>query len=126
MPATNPVPVAVQVTLLMAIVLEPAVRSPPARHVRVTAPEALVWASAVTETGFSVAVIEGVVVGLAAAKLMLPLPSVRLAVALTVAFTVRVFVSVAAWAGPARPSISSAPPTAARRLAHGVTAGGPL
>src|SRR5438445_13574922 len=125
-PAANPLPVAVQVQLLIAIVLLPAVRSPPARQVRVTAPEALVWASAMTETGFSLAAIEGVVVGLAAAKLMLPLPSVRLAVALTVAFTVRVFVSVAAWAGPARPSISSAPPSAATRLAHGAPAAGPL
>src|SRR2546427_172711 len=106
-PAANPLPVAVQVMLLIAIVLLPAVRSPPARQVRVTAPEALVWASAVTETGFSFAVIGGVVGGLAAAKLMLPLPSVRLAVALTVAFTVRFWVAVTAWAGLIRPSVVS-------------------
>src|SRR5437899_1920056 len=104
----------------------PEVRSPPARQVSVMAPAELVWPLAVTETGFSAAAMEGVVPGFAAAKLMLAVPSVRLAVALTVAFTVRFWVEVTAWAGPARPSISSAPPTAARRLAHGVTAGGPL
>ena len=50
--------------------------------------------------------------GFALAKLMLALPRVRLAVALTVAFTVRLCVEVAAWARPARPNVDTV--TAAR------------
>src|SRR2546422_10997336 len=80
-PATNPLPVAVQVTLLIAIVSLPAVRSPPARQVSVTAPEALVWALAVTETGVSVAAIEGGGPGVAAGELKGAAPSGRPAVA---------------------------------------------
>ena len=68
-PARKPLPVAVQRTLLMGIVLLPETRSPRASTVKVTVLPGEVWALAITNRGFSVAGIDGVVSGSALGKL---------------------------------------------------------
>jgi hypothetical protein len=84
----NPVPVPVQVTLLIAIVPPVAVKSPPARWVKVAVDAVPVLTFAVTETALSAAT-DGLVSGSASEKLMVLGDTVNFALALIAMFTVR-------------------------------------
>jgi malate/lactate dehydrogenase len=88
------------VTFEIAIVSVPEIRAPPAMQVRVAVDAAPVRTFAVTETGFSVAEMDGTVVGSESGKLMVATPRVKVARALTVALTVKTLLSVAAKAPP--------------------------
>lgn len=88
-PAINGNADAVQVTAVIGMVSVPEVRSVPARAVRVAVDAFAVRTFAVTVTG-ELAVMLGVVAGLASAKLIVAGASVNSARAATVALMVRV------------------------------------
>ena len=95
-PAWKPVPVTVHVTLPIRIVSLPLTKSPAARWVNVAVEADPVLTFAVTETAFSLAGTEGVASGSASGKWMLVCPIDNVALALTVALTVKFCVAVTA------------------------------
>ena len=69
-PGSRPPPVAVQLTVLIAIVSLPEIRSPPASAVNVAVLASSIWTLAVTATGFSFAGTIGTAPGFALGKLI--------------------------------------------------------
>ena len=95
-PAWKPVPDAVHVTLLIRIVSLPLTKSPAARWVNVAVEADPVLTFAVTETAFSLAGTEGAASGSASGKVILLFVNDSVALALTVALTVKFCVAFAA------------------------------
>jgi hypothetical protein len=96
--------------LPIRIVSPPLIKSPAAWWVNVAVELAPVLTLAVTETGFSLAEIEGVATGSASGKLMLPTPNVNVALGETVAFIVKGRVLVA-WANAPPAIVKTKPKT---------------
>jgi hypothetical protein len=100
-PATNPVPDGVHVTLLMGMVSVPEVKSPPVCALKVAVLEPPVFTLAVIPTVAGLDGIDGTSVGSASAKEIAAVFNVSFAVALTVALMVKGAVASAPKATPA-------------------------
>ena len=115
-PGENPLPVAVQVTLVIAIESAPLVRSSAAMTVNVTDAPVAVFAFAVIEIAPSDAGIIGVVSGSALAKVTVDALSASLAAAATVTATLTLPVEVAATTGCAKDAERTMPANEASRI----------